>query len=106
MKRFGPSLLLAATLLALSHSAMAAQTDLDLATSKNCMGCHAIDRKVLGPAYKDVAAKYRNDPAAPARLTQKVLTGGGGVWGTAKMPSNPQVTEAEAKRLVAWLLRQ
>lgn len=84
----------------------AAQADPALASAKNCMSCHAIDKKVVGPAYKEVAAKYRGDKAAPARLANKVLIGGGGVWGTAVMPSNPQVNEAEAKKLVAWILSQ
>ena len=80
--------------------------DLALATAKNCMACHNIDKKVVGPAYKDVAAKYRGDKAAPARLASKVMEGGGGVWGVVKMPSNPQLSEAEAKKLVAWVLSQ
>jgi cytochrome c len=80
--------------------------DQELATSKNCMSCHNIDRKVVGPAYKDVAAKYRGDKAAATRLVSKVMEGGGGVWGVVKMPSNPQVSEAEAKKLVAWVLSQ
>jgi cytochrome c len=80
--------------------------DQALATAKNCMACHNIDKKVVGPAYKDVAAKYRGDKNASARLTAKVMEGGGGVWGVVKMPSNPQVSEAEAKKLVAWVLSQ
>lgn len=80
--------------------------DLALASAKNCMACHNIDKKVVGPAYKDVAAKYRGDKAAPARLASKIMEGGGGVWGVVKMPSNPQVSEAEAKKLAAWVLSQ
>ena len=80
--------------------------DLALATAKNCMSCHNLDRKVVGPAYKDVAAKYRGDPSALGRLSAKLMQGGGGVWGVVKMPSNPQVNEAEAKKLVAWILSQ
>ncbi len=103
MKRCqSPLLLVAACLL----SALPAWADLALATSKNCMSCHNIDKKVVGPAYKDVAAKYRGDKAAPARLTTKVLQGGGGVWGPVPMPSNPQVTEVEARKLVAWVMAQ
>lgn len=103
MKRPGSGLLLAAGFLALSQSAHA---DLALAQAQGCLGCHAIDHKVLGPAYKDVAARYRNDPGAPARLTRKVMAGGGGVWGTAKMPSNPQLSQEQASKLVAWVLSQ
>ena len=103
MKRRGPQLLLAAACLL---AALPASADLALATAKNCMSCHNIDKKVVGPSYKDVAAKYRGDKSAPARLTTKVMEGGGGVWGVVKMPSNPQVSEAEAKKLVAWVLSQ
>lgn len=70
------------------------------------MSCHTVDKKVVGPAYKDVAAKYRADKSASARLTSKVMEGGGGVWGAVKMPANPQVSEADAKKLVAWILAQ
>jgi cytochrome c len=81
-----------------------ALADQALATSKNCMSCHAVDRKLVGPAYKDVAAKYKGDKAAADRLATKVMKGGGGVWGAVPMPSNPQVSEAEAKNIVAWIL--
>ena len=103
MKRRGPQLLLVAANLLTALPAMA---DLALATSKNCMSCHNIDKKVVGPSYKEVAAKYQADKAAPARLAAKVMEGGGGVWGVVKMPSNPQVSEAEAKKLVTWVLSQ
>jgi len=83
-----------------------ALADLALATSKTCMACHAIDKKVVGPAYKDVAAKYKGDSTAADRLAAKVMKGGSGVWGPVPMPANPQVTEAEAKKLVAWVLSQ
>jgi cytochrome c len=58
----------------------------------------------VGPAYKDVAAKYKDDKGAADRLSAKVIKGGGGVWGVVPMPSNPQVTDAEARKLVAWIL--
>ena len=103
MKRCVPLLFMLSTLSLLPLPALA---DLALATAKNCMACHNIDKKVVGPAYKDVAAKYRGDKAAPARLAAKVMEGGGGVWGVVKMPSNPQVNEAEARKLVAWVLSQ
>ena len=76
----------------------------DLAQKKNCMACHAIDKKVLGPAYKDVAAKYAGQKGAVDKLAQKVIKGGSGVWGAVPMPANPQVSEAEAKQLVQWIL--
>lgn len=76
----------------------------ELAHKKNCMACHAVGQKVIGPAYKDVAAKYAGRPDAVAMLSQKVMKGGTGVWGVAVMPANPQVSEAEAKQLVQWIL--
>ena len=74
------------------------------AKSKNCLACHAIDKKVVGPAFKAVAEKYRNDPAALERLALKVRQGGNGAWGVVYMPANAQVSPAESKRLVAWVL--
>ena len=76
----------------------------DLAQKKNCMACHAVDKKLVGPAYKDVAAKYAGQKDAVDKLAQKVLKGGSGNWGAVPMPANPQVTEAEAKQLVQWVL--
>ena len=76
----------------------------DLAQKKNCMACHAVDKKLVGPAYKDVAAKYAGQKDAAATLAQKVLKGGSGAWGPVPMPANAQVSEAEAKQLVAWVL--
>jgi cytochrome c len=78
--------------------------DLALATSKNCMACHAIDKKVVGPAYKDVAKKYAGDPKAAAMLATKIMKGGSGAWGPVPMPANAQVNDAEAKKLAAWVL--
>jgi cytochrome c len=75
-----------------------------LAKTKNCMACHAIDKKVVGPAYKDVAKKYAGDAKAPDILAAKVIKGGSGVWGPVPMPANAQVNDAEAKKLVAWVL--
>ena len=81
-----------------------AHADLALATAKNCMACHAVDKKLVGPAYKDVAAKYASDKGAVDKLAGKVMKGGSGVWGAVPMPANAQVNEAEAKKLVAWIL--
>jgi cytochrome c len=80
--------------------------DLALATSKNCMACHAVDKKVVGPSYKDVAVKYKGDKTAVDKLATKIIKGGSGAWGAIPMPANPQVTEADAKKLVAWVLAQ
>jgi cytochrome c len=76
----------------------------DLAQKKNCLACHNVDKKLVGPAYKDVAAKYAGQKDAAARLAEKVQKGGVGVWGQVPMPPNPQVNAAEARQLVAWLL--
>ena len=76
----------------------------ELAQSKNCLACHAVDNKVVGPAFKDVAAKYAGNKAALAMLDAKIMAGGGGVWGAVPMPANPQVKDAEAKQLVDWIL--
>jgi cytochrome c len=76
----------------------------DLAQKKNCLACHAVAQKVIGPSYKDVAAKYAGQPDAVAKLVPKVMKGGSGVWGAVPMPANPQVNEAEAKQLVQWIL--
>lgn len=84
----------------------AAMANADLAKAKNCMACHAIANKVVGPAYKDVAAKYAGQKDAEDKLTQKVLKGGSGVWGAVPMPANAQVSEAEARTLVKWILSQ
>jgi cytochrome c len=81
-----------------------AMADLALATSKNCMACHAIDKKVVGPAYKDVAAKYAGQKDAVDKLSAKIMKGGSGVWGPVPMPANTQVNAAEAKKLAAWVL--
>jgi cytochrome c len=78
--------------------------DLALATSKNCMACHAIDKKLVGPAYKDVAKKYAGQKDAVDKLASKIMKGGSGVWGAVPMPANAQVSEAEAKKLAAWVL--
>jgi cytochrome c len=74
------------------------------AKSKNCLACHAIEKKVVGPAFKAVADKYRKDPAALERLALKVRQGGNGVWGVVYMPANAQLTPEESKRLTAWVL--
>lgn len=81
-----------------------ALADLALATSKNCMSCHAVDRKVLGPSFKDVAAKYKDSKGAADMLAAKIVKGGSGVWGPVPMPANNQVNEADAKKLAAWVL--
>ena len=78
----------------------------DLAKAKNCMACHAVGSKLVGPAYKDVAAKYAGQKDAENKLVAKVMKGGSGTWGAIPMPANPQVSEAEARTLVKWVLAQ
>ena len=75
----------------------------ELATAKGCMSCHAIDTRMVGPAYQDVAKKYAGDKTAEDKLVQKVVRGGSGVWGAMPMPGG-MATEAEAKTLVKWIL--
>lgn len=81
-----------------------AMADQALATAKNCMACHAIDKKLVGPSYKDVAAKYAGQKDAVDKLAAKIIKGGSGVWGPVPMPANTQVNDAEAKKLAAWVL--
>ncbi|HNJ82586.1 MAG TPA: c-type cytochrome [Piscinibacter sp.] len=100
MKLF-PALALVAAAATVSAPALA---DEALAKAKNCMACHAVDKKLVGPAYKDVAAKYAGQKDAADKLAQKVIKGGVGVWGQIPMPANAQVNDAEAKKLVAWIL--
>lgn len=92
--------------LALGTAAAPALANADLAQKKNCMACHAVDKKLVGPSYKDVAAKYAGQKDAVDQLAQKVIKGGQGVWGPVPMPANPQVSEAEAKQLVQWIMTQ
>jgi cytochrome c len=100
MKR---ALFVLAALAALSAPAMADQA---LATAKNCMACHAVDKKLVGPSYKEVAAKYAGQAGAADKLAVKIVKGGSGVWGAVPMPANTQVSDAEAKKLAAWVLTQ
>lgn len=75
-----------------------------LAQSSGCMTCHTVDRKVIGPSYKEIAAKYRNDKSAEANLVKKVKSGGSGVWGSTPMPPNAHVKEDDIKAIVQWML--
>lgn len=86
--------------------AVPAMADQALATSKNCMACHAVDKKLVGPSYKDVAAKYAGQKDAVDKLAAKIIKGGSGVWGPIPMPPNAQVNEADAKKLATWVLTQ
>lgn len=100
MKLF-PALALVAAAATVSAPALA---DEALAKAKNCLACHAVDKKVLGPSYKEVAAKYAGQKDAADKLAAKIIKGGVGVWGQIPMPANAQVNEAESKKLTAWIL--
>ncbi|MDC7697203.1 c-type cytochrome [Vogesella indigofera] len=80
--------------------------NLQLAQKYACVACHAVDKKIVGPAYKDVAKKYAGDKSAEAKLVAKVKAGGSGVWGPIPMPAHPQVSDADLKTLVKWVLSQ
>jgi len=78
-----------------------------LAQKSGCLACHSVDKKVLGPSFKDVAAKYKGDKGAEAKLVAKVKAGGSGVWGPMPMPANsPQVKDEDIKTIVQWVLSQ
>ena len=98
MKR---TLITLAMTLAVAAPAFADQA---LATSKNCMAFHAVDKKLVGPAFKEVAAKYAGKAGAADTLAGKIIKGGSGVWGPVPMPANAQVNDADAKKLADWVL--
>jgi cytochrome c len=98
-KVFGACALAAA--LTLAGSAYANEK---LAQSSGCMTCHGVDKKVIGPSYKEVATKYRGDKGAEAALIKKVKAGGKGVWGEMPMPPNAHLKDEDIKTLVVWIL--
>ncbi len=81
-----------------------AMSTVELAKAKNCMSCHTVNRKLIGPAYRDVAIKYAHHREVEEQLVQKVMKGGSGAWGVVPMPANTQVNEKEARLLVKWIL--
>ena len=101
MRRIFVAIAAMATFFAASTPALA---DMALATTKNCMACHAVDKKLVGPSYKDIATKYAGQADAVDKLSGKVVKGGSGVWGPVPMPANSQINDADAKKLVAWIL--
>lgn len=101
MKTPVASLLISAALLVSAGSALASEA---LAKKYNCLACHAAAKKLIGPSYADVAAKYKGDAGAEAKLVAKVKNGGAGVWGQVPMPPNSAVPDADIKTLVKWLL--
>ncbi len=101
MKALVTCLLVSAGLLASAGNTLASEA---LAKKYNCLACHAIDKKLIGPAYQDVAAKYKGDAGAEAKLIAKVKNGGTGTWGQIPMPPNSSVPDADIKALVKWVL--
>ncbi|HLS85124.1 MAG TPA: c-type cytochrome [Burkholderiales bacterium] len=105
MNRIAPALA-AAALAAVFSAPTPALANEALAKKHNCFACHQVDKKVVGPSYKDVAAKYAGDKGAQAKLVEKVKKGGVGVWGQVPMPPNPAVPDADVQALVKWILSQ
>lgn len=89
---------------ALTALATPALADEALAKAKNCMACHATDKKLVGPSYKDVAGKYGKEAGAAAKLAGKIQKGSSGVWGAVPMPPNANVSADEAQKIAAWIL--
>ena len=103
MKALVTSLFVSAGLLAGAGNALASEA---LAKKYNCLTCHNVDKKVVGPSYQDIAAKYKSDAGAEAKLIAKVKNGGSGAWGQIPMPPNASVPDADIKTLVKWVLSQ
>ena len=94
---------LAAAALATTQAVYAQSAD-DLLKKSGCLACHAVDKKVVGPSYQEVAAKYKGDAGAAAKLMEKVKKGGSGVWGQVPMPPNPTVSDADLKTMITYIL--
>lgn len=92
--------------LALAVAALPALANEELAKKSGCLACHAVDKRIVGPSYKEVAAKYKSDKDAAAKLFKKVKEGGTGVWGQVPMPPNATVKDDDIKVLVKWVLSQ
>jgi len=95
---------LALLLATVAVAATPALANEELAKKHVCTACHALDKKLVGPGYNEVAAKYRGNPKAEAMLIEKVKKGGTGVWGQVPMPPNAAVSDADVKTLVKWIL--
>ncbi len=104
MKSAVLSALMASAVLVSVPALAADSPELALAKKSNCMACHQVDKKLVGPSYQDVAKKYAGDKTAEAKLAEKVKKGGSGVWGPVPMAPNPQVADADLKTLVKWVL--
>ena len=105
MKLWLLNIAVATSLATIAAPSIAAESAEALAQKSGCLACHSVDKKILGPSYKEVAAKYKGDKTAEARLIEKVKAGGSGAWGTMPMPANsPRVKDADIKTLVQWVL--
>ena len=93
--------MLSVTALALAAPALASP---ELARAKVCMGCHMVDKKLIGPSFKEIGARYASQRDAVPRLSEKIIKGGSGVWGAVPMPANSKVSPEEARQLVGWIL--
>jgi len=91
-------------LASLAHAADAPPRGLAIARGNACMGCHAVDRKLVGPSFQQVAEKYKGNAGAPASLAKKVKDGGSGVWGAIPMPAHPAMSDADIRTVVDWVL--
>lgn len=98
------SIVIAAAATALLAMSGVASADQKLAQKYACLSCHQVAKKVVGPAFADVAKKYKGDAGAEAHLMGVIKKGGKGVWGNVPMPPHPQVSEADAKALASWVL--
>jgi cytochrome c len=96
------AVLLAGTFGAVAHADVPG--GLQIARSNACLGCHAVDRKLVGPAFNEIAARYKGDPQALDKLSKKVKDGGSGVWGVIPMPSHPRMSDADIRTVVQWVL--
>lgn len=104
--KFVMTLLAAAAAITLAAGAQAADAKAAeaLAKASGCLACHTVDKKLVGPSYKEIANRYRKDKGAAASLAQKVKTGGKGAWGDIPMPPNAHVKDADIKTIVQWIL--
>ena len=93
-----------AVLIAAGLFSLQSQANEALAAKNGCLGCHAVATKLVGPAYKDVAAKYAGQADAQAMLVQSIRNGGAGKWGELPMPPHPKLSDAELKKLATWIL--
>ena len=88
-----------------THAANNDQQALALAKQNACLGCHAINKKIVGPSFQAVAEKYKNDQNAQSFLKNKIAKGGAGTWGVVPMPANPKLSDADLSTLASWILR-